>query len=86
MSNTVPTSTRVVQGVAAHDGVDPTDLEPALHEVIDTDALDALFRSPDDASTTVEFAYRGAEVCVDDSGRAEVTRTTGDLDSSTVAE
>ena len=86
MSQSVPISIRVVQGVAAHEDVDPVDLEPPLHEVIDTDALDALFRSPDGSSATVEFTYCGQHVRVDDSGRVDVTAASRDPGSSTAAE
>jgi hypothetical protein len=75
MSNTVPASIRVVREVAAREGVDPTDLEPPLHEVVDPDALDALFRPRDDASehaTTVEFTYRGHRVRVHGPGTVDV--------------
>lgn len=76
MPDTVPTSIRVVQGVAAHEGVDPIDLDPPLHSVIDTDALDALFRPTDgDGSThaSVEFSYRDKRVCVDSTGDVTVS-------------
>lgn len=76
MTSTVPISVRVVQGVAAHEGTDPTALEPPLHSVIDTDALDALFRPVDDGdepAATITFSYRGKEVRVDSTGRVDVT-------------
>ncbi|WP_222917691.1 HalOD1 output domain-containing protein [Natrinema sp. SYSU A 869] len=86
MSRSVPISIRVVQGVAAHEGVEPVDLEPPLHEVVDTDALNMLFRSTDDSNVSVEFTYRGTHVCIDDSGKIEITATTTDSSSSTTAE
>ncbi|WP_226480219.1 HalOD1 output domain-containing protein [Natrinema amylolyticum] len=86
MSKTVPTSIRVVQGVAAYEDVEPIDLEPPLHEVVDTDALDALFRSTHDSSVAVEFTYRGTHVRIDDSGEIEVTAATEDPGSSTAVE
>ncbi|AGB30828.1 hypothetical protein Natpe_0913 [Natrinema pellirubrum DSM 15624] len=76
MPTTVPTSIRVVQGVAAREGVDPIDLEPPLHAVVDTDALDTLCRSVDDRSRTpvaVEFSYHGHRVHIDDSGEIEIS-------------
>ncbi|OLZ40090.1 hypothetical protein A6E15_03455 [Natrinema saccharevitans] len=76
MPTTVPTSTRVVQGVAAREGVDPIDLEPPLHAVVDTDALDALYRPVGDGSRTpvaVEFSYRGHRIHIDDSGEIDLS-------------
>ncbi|MFC6766471.1 HalOD1 output domain-containing protein [Natrinema soli] len=86
MLATIPTSIRVVQGVAAHEGTDPMDLEPPLHAVIDTDALDALFRPAEDASAataSIEFAYRDKHVTVDSAGRVDVTADDADHGGST---
>ena len=83
MSNADPISLRVVRGVAAREGVDPLELEPPLHEVIDTDALDALFRSTDESATAVEFTYRGHRVCVDGTGEIELTTASADCGEST---
>ncbi|MFB1065404.1 HalOD1 output domain-containing protein [Natrinema sp. H-ect4] len=86
MSATIPTSMRVVQGVAAHEGTDPMDLEPPLHAVIDTDALDALFRPAEDpnaVASSVEFTYRGKHVSVDSAGRVDVTENDTDRTEST---
>ncbi|MDJ1434317.1 HalOD1 output domain-containing protein [Halostagnicola sp. A-GB9-2] len=38
-------SLRVVERVAEADGVDPVDLEPPLHGIVDTGALERLFKS-----------------------------------------
>ncbi|QLK27124.1 hypothetical protein HYG81_05825 [Natrinema zhouii] len=81
MSAPLPTSIKVVQGVAAHEGIDPTELEPPLHAVIDTDALDTLFRPVEnatEATAAVEFSYRGNHVRVDSAGHVDVTA--GDTD------
>ncbi|MBZ6493431.1 HalOD1 output domain-containing protein [Natrinema longum] len=86
MSNSTPTSLRVVQGVAAHEGVDPMNLEPPLHEVIDTDALDALYRKADASSVRIEFTYRENHVRIDESGHVDVTDATTDCGSSTAVE
>ncbi|WP_226007887.1 HalOD1 output domain-containing protein [Natrinema salinisoli] len=56
-----------MRGVPPDDGLDPSGLGSPLHEVIETDALDALVQSSNDSNATVEFAYRGTNVCVDDS-------------------
>ncbi|MFB6194006.1 MAG: HalOD1 output domain-containing protein [Halobaculum sp.] len=51
---------RVVERVAAATNSDPTELPP-LHDVIDAEALNALFVS---ASPTVRFEYAGCAVTV----------------------
>ncbi len=38
-------SLHVVERIAEADGVDPIDLEPPLHDVVDTSSLDRLFKS-----------------------------------------
>ncbi|SER78936.1 HalOD1 output domain-containing protein [Natrinema salaciae] len=86
MSNSVPISIEVVRGVAAHEGVDPLDLEPPLHEVVDTDALEALVRSTRDSGVTVEFTYCGARVRIDESGAVEVTPPSSDSEGSAAVE
>lgn len=70
-------SIRVARKVAECEGIDPVALDPPLHDVIDTDALDSLFRArsrrgggPD---ATIEFTYREHTVVVDGSGRVRVT-------------
>ena len=74
MEQTTPTSIMVVETVAEAEGVDPVALEPPLYDVIDTDALDALFRRSDgtrsDTIGTLEFTYRGHTVVVQ--GREDV--------------
>lgn len=88
MSTETPTSIKVVRGVAAHEGIDPTDLEPPLHAVIDTDALDALFRPVDGAgepAAAIEFTYRGKLIRVDSGGHVDVTEFDSDRNGSTGA-
>lgn len=71
-------SVRIVQKVAAREGVDPTTLTPPLEHVVDTDALDALFRPTDRGRATagtVEFGYRDYAVTVDASGDIRLTET-----------
>jgi hypothetical protein len=72
MSNEGAPSARVVREVPAHEGVDPSRFEPPLQEVIDAEAINTLFRSPDDPSATVEFTYCETTVSFDGSGRTEV--------------
>lgn len=72
----VPVTDRVVSAVAEATGTDPLELEP-LNEVVDPDALDALFSSSGLRSARpprrVEFAYAGRTVVVTGGGTVEVT-------------
>lgn len=71
-------SEEVISAVANAKGVDPIDLVP-LYEVVDPDALDALFEeggfgrpgSPD----RVEFVYSDCEVVIGGDGSVTVTPT-----------
>lgn len=73
--NEEPISYRVVSEVATATDADPADLRP-LHDVIDPDALEALF---DDADGTklaegyVSFNYEGHIVRVDGGGDVSIT-------------
>lgn len=64
----------VVEAVAIHRDVDPTSLEPPLHDVVDTDALETLFAPTRQGSRsgTVTFVYDGLEVTVDAGGTVDV--------------
>lgn len=59
----------VLAAVADREGVDPVDLEPPLHDVVDPDALEALFTDSVDGAArenvSAEFTYRGHRVLVD---------------------
>jgi hypothetical protein len=73
---TEPASTRVVKAVARSRGVDVTDLPP-LHDVVDTEALDALFGprlsgEPRPEGITVRFSYAGRDVVVRSESGVEV--------------
>lgn len=60
-------STAVVMAVAEQANVDPTEIEP-LQTVIDTDAMNDLFRpsrSVPSRSGTLQFEYLGYEVVLD---------------------
>ena len=72
----VPTYVEVVEAVAAEKGVDPLALEPPLYDVLDPEALDALYGSPVDSGATlrVRFSYAGCTVVVDAEGRIDVER------------
>lgn len=62
---------QIVEAIADQEGVDPLTLSPSLYEIIDPEALEALF-----ASTTrverqgqVEFPYHGHQITISaDSG------------------
>jgi hypothetical protein len=66
----------VIESIAAAEGVDPIDLDPAIHAVIDLDALDALF-SPTSGvprpDGRVEFEYAGYDIVVSSDGSVSVT-------------
>lgn len=71
---------RIVSEVAAREGVDPTELKPPLHDVIDPEALEALFEptptSQRSHAGSVSFVYRGYDVTVTASGEISVTEIT----------
>ncbi|WP_204366142.1 HalOD1 output domain-containing protein [Halosimplex carlsbadense] len=60
----------VIETIADATGTDPLTMEPPLYEVVDTDALDALYESG--ATATVEFEYNGHSVVVDGDGTVTV--------------
>lgn len=73
----IPPSTAVIEAVAGHKGVDPLDLKPALFDVIDPDALDALIDNGESvhapSDTTVRFTYNECRVNVSSGGTVEVS-------------
>jgi hypothetical protein len=64
-----PISIEVIEAVAEATDQQPTRMDPPLHEVVDTDALESLLAS--DEAVSVTFAYDGHAVTVD--GRGSVT-------------
>ncbi|RQG98011.1 HalOD1 output domain-containing protein [Natrarchaeobius chitinivorans] len=80
------TTVTIVQEISDRDGVRPTDLEPPLYEVVDTEALDALFRSSGDdtdtATVRLEFTYRGYTVSVTGPQEVEIEPTRRSAESS----
>lgn len=68
---------RIVEKVADSEGVDPTELQPPLYEVIEPDALNAVFADAEsDVSREdgrVEFTYCGYQVVVRSDGQVSVT-------------
>jgi len=68
-------SERVVESVAEAKGVDPVDLNPPLNDVVDLDALDALFSPVGGVPRSlgrVEFSYDGYVVVVEGNGSVTV--------------
>ena len=74
---TVRASTTVINMLARAEGVRPTDLEVTLYDVIDPDALDALFSGPaaDDIELEVAFEVAGYLVTVRGADHVIVTPT-----------
>ena len=72
-------SSSVIESVAALDGVDPVDLDERLNDVLDPDALDALFGAwdddPDDRRGSVAFTYCGHRVVARSTGEVTVEST-----------
>lgn len=70
-----PICEAVVDAVADAEDVDPRDLRPTLYEVIDPDALEALFADSDRAAgseLSVTFRYGDWSVCVHGDGDVTV--------------
>lgn len=67
-------SVSVVVEVADRKGVDPIELTPPLHQVVDPDALDALVAGPDarDPTMVVTFDYQGYHVEIRGDGSIDV--------------
>ena len=65
-------SVAVVLAVAAREGVDPTDLSPPLNDVVDPDALDAIFAETDARGGSLSFTYHGYSVEIHSDGRVHV--------------
>ncbi|MFP8953683.1 HalOD1 output domain-containing protein [Natrialbaceae archaeon A-arb3/5] len=69
-------SQRVLERIAEAGGVDPAELDPPLHDVVDATALDRLFEPTkrDGAARrgTVTFRYRGYDVTVDGDGNVTI--------------
>ncbi|RKD97935.1 HalOD1 output domain-containing protein [Halopiger aswanensis] len=73
-----PLSVRVAREIAAHDGVDPTELSPPLYHSLDTAALDALFepkRRGGSRHGRITFAYNEKRVTVHDDGEITVEQS-----------
>jgi hypothetical protein len=72
-------SERVIEQVAEAEGVSPTALSRPLNEVVDPEALDALFEPQPDGRPRnkgrVEFEYYGYAVSVDADGSVTIEDT-----------
>ncbi|AHG04822.1 chemotaxis protein CheY [Halobacterium sp. DL1] len=70
------TSMAVVRAVAAREDVDPVELAPPLADVVDTDAVDALFASQSGPASgevdSLTLTYRGYAITVDGSGQVDL--------------
>lgn len=78
MSEGASISLKVIEEVAAREGVDPVELQPPLHTAVDPEALDAVFESTSSttrAAGSIEFHYQGYEIRVDSSGEVQVGET-----------
>lgn len=65
MDETESLSVRVVRAVAEKEGVRPVDLEIPLHDAINPEALDSLFRT---SGATATFDYYGYTITVSRDG------------------
>ena len=66
-----PVSVQVVMEVADVAGLPPETLTPPLYDVIDPDALNALFQS-ETSDGCIEFSYCGYEIAVHSDGRIAI--------------
>lgn len=73
MHNGGPVGVEIAEEVASREGVDPTDLEPPLYDVVDLEALDAFLQSSRAGETTVKFRYAQYRIVVDNAGSVRVT-------------
>lgn len=73
----LPPSIAVIEHVAEHEGIDPLELSPPLHDVIDPDALDRLCAGTE-TSGLVAFSYCGYTVTVTTDGVVSLEERTHD--------
>lgn len=70
-------SLEVIEKIAAQKGVDPIALNPPLHDIIDLEALDAIFDTTTNGrrrgAGSVRFTYDGYEVAVFSNGDIEIS-------------
>lgn len=66
---------KIIEAVAGAEGVTPDELDACLYDVIDPDALNALFQQGDDGPATegsVSFGFHGYTVTVSSDFAVEV--------------
>ena len=71
-----PTSARVLDAVAAAEGVRPWEIDALLFDAVDPDALDDLFRDAE-PGTTLTFPFCGYTVTVHEGGEIELSSVDG---------
>lgn len=64
-------SERVILSVAAAKGENPVEMQPALYDAIDPDALDTLFESE---RVSVEFSWQNYRIVIDENGTIHTSR------------
>ena len=70
----------VIKAVSRYEGVDPVSLTPPLFDVVDSDALDALFADRNlGGGLACTFTYRGHRIEVESSGAVTVRDYSADL-------
>ena len=70
--NTHPVSERVLDAVAREEGTCPLEFDQRLNNVVDPDALNALFQGAS-SDGTLEFSFRGYQILVHADGRITLT-------------
>lgn len=63
----------VIEAVAAHEGIEPTDLDDPLVEAIDPEGLNTICQ---DSSVCVSFEYHGYLVTIDSENHVDLTDAT----------
>lgn len=71
-----PASARVLDAVAAAEGVRPCEIDARLYDVVDPDALNDLFRDAE-SRTTLTFPFCGYIVTVHGGGEIELSSVDG---------
>lgn len=67
-----PPSVAVIEAVAAVTGNEPTNL-PLLHESVNTDALESIFRPGVEEDVRLSFRYNGFDITVRSDGTVTAT-------------
>ncbi|MDS0475562.1 HalOD1 output domain-containing protein [Natrinema sp. 1APR25-10V2] len=82
MQTTESLSLTIVEEIADREGVQPEEVSPPIHYVIDTDALDSLYQADDSerSPSRVEFVYKGYTVTVDSTGDVDLEKQAAALD------